>query len=60
MDIKYQQHKIAVTVSLGVGVSSHLKEFDKLFQRTDKALYRAKNWAKTVWCLLKSESYLKC
>jgi diguanylate cyclase (GGDEF)-like protein len=46
MDIKYQQHKIAVTVSLGVGESSHLEEFDELFQRTDKALYRAKKLGK--------------
>mgnify|MGYP003657201829 CR=1 FL=1 len=43
MSINYQQHSIAVTVSLGVGVSSHLEEFDQLFQRTDKALYQAKN-----------------
>lgn len=40
--ISHEDKTIAVTVSIGIGVVESQEQFENLFRRTDKALYRAK------------------
>lgn len=45
---------ISITASIGIGVAKSDENFDDLFQRTDQALYRAKNMGRN--CVALSES----
>ena len=50
---QYNEDRISVTVSIGIGVTSAEENFDDLFQRTDQALYRAKHMGRN--CVVLSE-----
>lgn len=41
--IQFNGNSIRVTVSIGVAVTSGEEDFDRLFKRSDQALYKAKN-----------------
>lgn len=54
MSIRYHDEHIIVTVSIGLGVAASQEDFDNLFQRTDNALYRAKNLGRN--CIVLSDA----
>jgi diguanylate cyclase (GGDEF)-like protein len=54
MSIRYHDELIPVTVSIGIGVAIAHEDFDILFQRTDSALYRAKNLGRN--CIVLSDA----
>jgi diguanylate cyclase (GGDEF)-like protein len=53
MKIRYGDTMISVTVSIGIGVVESQENFESLFKRTDKALYRAKHLGRN--CIVLSE-----
>ena len=51
--IVYNDKKIPITISIGLGVALPEEDFDDLFKRTDQALYKAKSLGRN--CIVQAE-----